>query len=213
MEKKKIGLIRVLTTNDESLLKSHENILKDKFPGFELETKCIKDQPKGVYDDDTRRIAIPKILDLAHEFENRGFDVVYISCAGDPGVEECRSELRIPVIGAGSSCASLALSFGSKIGVLGITDKAPDSMYRILKDNLVCDLKPDGVNTALDLYADKGIQKVMDSVKQLKEKGCDVIALACTGMSTIMVYKKIIEETNIMAIDPVIAAGTIISYL
>lgn len=213
MEKKMIGLIRVLTTNDENLLKSHEIILKEKFQGFELETKCIEDQPKGVYNDDTLRIAIPKILNLAHEFEDRGFDVVYVSCAGDPGVEECRRELRIPVIGAGSSCASLALSFGSKIGVLGITEKTPDSMYRILKDNLACDLKPDGVNTALDLYADKGMERVMDSVKQLKEKGCDVIALACTGMSTIKVYKKIIKETNIMAIDPVIAAGAIISYL
>ena len=213
MDKKKIGLIRVLTTNDESLLKSHENILKEKFPSFELETKCIKDQPKGVYNDDTLRIAIPKILNLAHEFEDKGFDVVYISCASDPGIDECRSELRIPVIGAGSACASLALSFGSKIGVLGIMDKAPDAVYRILKDSLVCDLKPDGVSTVLDLYTDKGIQKVMDSVKQLKEKGCDAIALACTGMSTIKVYKKIIEEANIMAIDPVIAAGTIISYL
>jgi allantoin racemase len=107
----------------------------------------------------------------------------------------------------------LALSFGSKIGVLGIMDKAPDVVYRVLKDSLLCDLKPDGVNTVLDLYTDEGVQKVLDSVKQLKEKGCDVIALACTGMSTIKVYKKIIEEANIMAIDPVIAAGTIISYL
>lgn len=213
MVKKKIGLIRVLTTDDESVLKSHENILKNFFPSFEIESKCIKDQLKGVYNDDTFRIAVPKILNLAHEFEDRGFDVIYISCAGDPGLDECRSELRIPVIGAGSSCASLALSFGNKVGVIGITDDIPDAMQKVLNNKFVSYKKPDGVKTVLDLYKDDGMQNVMDSVKELKEKSCDVIALACTGMSTMKVYKKIIEEENIMSIDPVIAAGKVISYL
>ncbi|MDD2574445.1 MAG: aspartate/glutamate racemase family protein [Firmicutes bacterium] len=213
MKKKKVGMIRVLTTDDDSLLKSHENILKERFTGLEIETKCIKDQPKGVYDDYTLRIAVPKIVELAHEFEDRGFDIVNISCAGDPGLEECRKELRIPVIGAGSSCASLALSFGSKIGVMGITEKAPEAVYKILKGHLVCDIRPEGVNTVLDLYTDKGIQKVIAAANQFKEKGCDVIALACTGMSTIKVYKKISVETNIITIDPVIASGIVISYL
>jgi len=211
--KKKVGLIRVLTIHDESLLKSHENILKERFLNLEIETKYIKNQPMGVYNDDTLTIAVPKIVELAHGFEDRGFDVAYISCAGDPGLDECRNELRIPVIGAGSSCASLALSFGSKIGVLGITEKAPEAMHKILKDHLVCYVKPDDVSTVLDLYTDGGIQKVTDSATELKEKGCDVIALACTGMSTINVCKKIIEETNIIAIDPVMASGIVISYI
>ena len=60
--------------------------------------KMHKDQPKGIYDDDTLRIAVPKIVELAREFEHRGFDIVNISCAGDPGLEECHSELGIPVI-------------------------------------------------------------------------------------------------------------------
>ena len=123
MKKKKVGLIRVLTTNDENLLKTHENILKERFADLEIETKCIKDQPKGIYDDDTLRIAVPKIVELAHEFEDRGFDIVYISCAGDPGLDECRNELkdtchRHP----GSSCA-VAASYSSKIGVMGITER------------------------------------------------------------------------------------------
>ncbi len=213
MKKKKVGLIRVLRTNDENILKTHENILKERFADLEIETKCIKDQPKGIYDDDTLRIAVPKIVELAREFEDRGFDIVYISCAGDPGLEECRNELRIPVIGAGSSCAALALSYGSRIGVMGITERAPEAMSKILRGHLAYDLRPDGVNTALDLYTDSGVQKVIAAANRFKEKGCDVIALACTGMSTIRVYEKISVETNIITIDPVIASGVVISYL
>lgn len=213
MKNKKVGIIKVLTTNDEKLLKAHQNILNERFPDLDTETKCIKDQPKGIYDDDTLRIAVPKIVDLAHEFEDRGFDMVYISCAGDPGLDECRNELGIPVIGAGAACSSLALSYGSRIGVMGITKEIPKAMYKILKDHIVCYIKPEGINTTLDLYADRGLQKVLTVANQFKEKGCDVIALGCTGMATINVHKKIIDEMNIVTIDPVIASGIIISYL
>lgn len=213
MKKLKIGLIRVVTLSDEGFLNAHEKVLKDRFGNLDIKTRCIPDQPEGIHDDETERMAVPKIVKLAQEFEDDGADAVFISCAADPGVEECRKTLKIPVIGAGSACAAVALAMGTKIGVVGITDDAPDIMKKILGDRLVCNIKPEGVNTTLDLFDDRGKENTLKAVELLKRKGCDTIALGCTGMSTINIHEIIKERLDIRVVDPVIAAGLVISYL
>ena len=40
----KVGLIRVLTTEDQEVLQSHGRVIMENFPGIEVETKCIPDQ-------------------------------------------------------------------------------------------------------------------------------------------------------------------------
>ena len=45
MDKKfKVGLIRVLTTEDQDVLLAHERQIMKYFPDLEVETKCIPDQ-------------------------------------------------------------------------------------------------------------------------------------------------------------------------
>jgi Asp/Glu/hydantoin racemase len=213
MNKLKIGLIRVVTLSESSLLEAHEDLLLSKFQNFDIETKCIEDQPEGIHDEKTKNIAVPKIIKLAQEFEKKGKDVVFISCADDPAVKECHQLLHIPIVGAGSACASIAFSIGNKIGILGITEKPPKVMSNILKGKLVFSIKPEGVNTTLDLFKEQGKRNALKASKILKEKGCDTIALACTGTSTIHLREYIEKMVKVTVVDPVIAAGLIISYL
>ncbi|WP_201035652.1 aspartate/glutamate racemase family protein [Thermoanaerobacter sp. YS13] len=86
-------------------------------------------------------------------------------------------------------------------------------MIKVLKDKLVANIKPERVNTTLDLFNEEGKKNALTAAQLLKEKGCDTIALGCTGMSTINIYKKIKENLGIPVIDPVLATGAIISYL
>jgi len=213
MKKMKVGLIRVVTMTNEKVLNAHAAMLINRFNNLDITTKCIPDQPEGIHDDKTEKIAVPKIVNFAKEFETEGFDVILISCAADPGVQECRKILNIPVIGAGSACASVALAMGTKIGILGITDKTPAIMKKILDDKLVCNIKPEGVNTTLDLFNDWGKQNALKAAESLKQKGCDTIALGCTGMSTINIREIMRDKLDIRVIDPVIASGLVISYL
>lgn len=213
MKEIKVGLIRVVTTTNEKVLNAHASLLTSRFKNLDIETKCIPNQPEGIHDAETEKIAVPKIINLAKDFESKGADVVFISCAADPGVEECRRLLNIPVIGAGSACATMAQSLGNKVGVLGITEEAPEVMVKILKEKFVCSIKPEGVNTTLDLFKEEGRANALKAAGMLKEKGCDTIALACTGMSTINVHEDIRENIKIRVIDPVLAAGVIMSYL
>lgn len=73
MAKIKVGLIRVVTLSEENLLKTHANLLMKNFKNLEVETRCIPDQPEGIHDDYTEKIAVPKIVNIASEFEQGAF--------------------------------------------------------------------------------------------------------------------------------------------
>ena len=125
---------KVLTTSDRDLLELHGKKVMSWFPGLEVVSRCIPDQPEGIHDDTTEQAAVPKVINLAKEFESEGFDGILVSCAGDPGVNELKDMLSIPVVGAGRTTACIALSFDLPVGVLGITDEVPVGMKAVLQD-------------------------------------------------------------------------------
>ena len=58
MNKKfKVGLIRVLTTEDEEVLQSHGKQIMEYFPELEVVTKCIPDQYEGIHSPELGDIA------------------------------------------------------------------------------------------------------------------------------------------------------------
>lgn len=206
MEKKfKIGLIRVLTTEDEDVLLAHGRQIMEYFPSLEVETKCIPDQYEGIHSQELAEIAIPKIVETAKSFSD--VDMFIVSCADDPGVEQIREALPgVPVTGGGETTVSLALKYGEKIGVLGITDYAPQAYMRMIPNQIILG-KPEGVDSTLDLMVPAGRQRIIAKALELKEQGAQVIALACTGLATIGVAKELEEATGLPVIDPVIAEG------
>lgn len=203
MIKKRIGLIRVLTTSKEELLNLHGHLVMKYYPGFEVVSRCIPDQPEGIHDYETEQTAVPKVLALAREMEREGMEAVIVSCAGDPAVAEVSAELRIPVIGAGRSAASAALVLGRPTAVLGITQEVPGAIRSILGDLLVSDAVPDGVESTLDLMKPEGKEAMKKAGVSLAEKGARAIVLACTGMSTIGAADTLKERLDIPVIDPV----------
>ena len=205
--KTRIGLIRVLTTKDEKMLKAHGRLLEACFPQFQVESRCIDDQPKGIYDEKTSAIALPKIVTLGKELEREGVEALIVSCADDPGVGELRNIVKIPVVGAGSSSACCALSRGARIGTLGIREGAPRVMKEILGRHLVGETRPEGVKTTLDLLTNQGRENAHSAVEYLRNKGAEVIALACTGYATIGIARDLERAAGIPVIDAVEAAG------
>ena len=141
MKTYKVGVIRVLTTEDETVLNRHGKLLERYYPMFQVTSRCIPEQFEGVHDEETERQSIPKVVALAEEMYREGFDAVIVSCAGDPGVEEARKLLPIPLVGAGESVATLSLFFGERPAVLGILDAAPKAYRRLFGDKMVSDRK------------------------------------------------------------------------
>ncbi|MDD3426876.1 MAG: aspartate/glutamate racemase family protein [Aminobacterium sp.] len=207
--RRRIALIRVLTSRDPQVLESHGKILMALFPEWDVCSYCIPDQPEGIHDEETKKRALPKIERLAFSLLPENFDGIIVSCADDPAVESLRRQLSIPVIGAGRSTALLALGVGRRVGVIGITDETPAGMKDILKDFLIKEIRPKEVHSTLDLMTCEGRAAVLKEAMNLKKEGADVIALACTGMSTVSLASEIKKEVNIPVIDPVSAEGAL----
>ena len=77
----------------------------------------------------------------------------------------------------------------------------------MLKDRLVAVEKPEGVNSTLDLMTDEGKKNCVACAQKIKDMGAEVIALGCTGLTTIGVAKMLEEAVGIPVIDPVLAEG------
>ena len=67
MKTYKVGLIRVLTTEDEELLELHGKLIQSYFPMLQVVSRCIPEQPQGIHDDETFAVGVPKVVNLAVE--------------------------------------------------------------------------------------------------------------------------------------------------
>ena len=205
MKKFKIGLIRVLTSDDQVFVDTHGRFLEEKFPNLEVESRCIPDQWEGIHSHELEKQAIPKIVETAKGFRN--VDMILVSCADDPGIVEIREALPgIPVTGGGETTAALASKYDGKVGLLGIVDYAPKAYLRMLPDRIILS-KPEGVDSTLDLMTPEGRKSCIQAGHELKAAGAAVIALCCTGLTTIGLARELEEKTGLPVIDPVLAQG------
>ncbi|MCL6633541.1 MAG: aspartate/glutamate racemase family protein [Alicyclobacillus herbarius] len=206
-----IGVIRVVTLNDQRLLEEHGDIIAAKY-GLDVTSFCIPNQPYGIYNDETEREAVPKIIDLAERLEKDGVEAVVVSCAADPAVAELRGRLSIPVIGAGSSAALVARGVGLPAGVLGITGEAPRVVKDTLGDLFVGYAKPQDVTNTKDLLNPRGQQQAVQASRLLLEQGAKAIVFACTGYSTIGLANVLRRELDCVVVDGVEAEGLFTWY-
>lgn len=201
-----IGVIRVLTTDDPEFLAAHGRIIEREF-GLKTVNRCIPDQWKGIYDDETEAIALPKIIQLGKQMASEGVDAIVVSCAADPAVSELRADLKIPIVGAGSAASAVALSLADRVGILNLTETAPGPVKRILGDRFVGEDAPDGVKNSPELLTDWGQRAALEAARRLSEVGAGALVLACTGYGTIGFAATLRKELGMLAVDPVVAAG------
>lgn len=206
-EKKKIGLIRVLTTQDQELLQLHERMIESCFPGLSVESRCIAGQDEGIHDEASHAKALPKVLALGRAFADENVDAVYISCAGDPGVGILQRELNVPVIGAGTAMAHVASAYGVPVGVLGITDDVPEEIAKILGGRIVDSLRPPQIHTTLDLFRPDAMDALAEAGCALKSKGAKLLLLACTGLATINAAPELRRRVGLPVLDPLRCAA------
>lgn len=208
--KKRIGLIRVLTTDNQKLLNLHGNNIMMYFPGLEVVSRCIPDQPEGIHDDYTHEMAVPKVFAMGKQMEEEGFEGIIVSCAGDPGVSILSEELNIPVVGAGRSAAGVARGLDLPVGVLGLTEQVPPAISEILGELQTADIVPEGVLSTLDLMKPSGAESMIAAGEELKQSGARAILLACTGMSTVGAAGILKKVLSIPIIDPVRSEAAVI---
>ncbi|WP_340024540.1 aspartate/glutamate racemase family protein [Paenibacillus sp. FSL K6-1096] len=201
-----LGIIRVITLQDSTGLKLHGDLIGQRY-GLPVMSRSIPDQPRGVFNDETEAESIPKIIALARELEQQGCTAIGISCAADPALAECREAVGIPVLGAGSCAAHMAMAYSSRVGVLTILEEVPPLIRGILGEAYIGMDRPDGVTTTLDLGTPEGRAGALAGAARLVERGAEVLVLACTGFATIGLAAELEEQLGIRAFDPILCLG------
>ncbi|MDI6871178.1 MAG: aspartate/glutamate racemase family protein [Bacillota bacterium] len=208
-----VGVIRVLTTGDPEVLEAHGRLIERSFPDLRVLSRCLPDLPQGVFDQETLGIAEARMVGTAQTLLGEGAEALIVSCMMDPGVELLRKHVSVPVIGAGSAGAALALAYGGKVGLLGIMDEAPGPVGRILGAALVAIAGPAGVRTTVGLLSETGRAAVFAAAARLLEQGAEVLLFGCTGLSTIGVAPELRARFKVPVIDPVLASGLLAWYV
>ncbi len=205
-----IGIVRVLTTDDPEVLAAHGRQIEARY-GVSTRTLCIPSQPEGIHDEATEREAIPKVLDTVKRLASDGAQAVIISCAADPGLDRARALVTVPVIGAGSAAAAVALALGGKVAALNLNGLTPRAVREVLGSRLVGEAaatSPDG--NARDLLRPSGQETAARVAEELMARtGADVLVLACTGYATIGLADRLRERLGRPVVDPVDAAGAV----
>ncbi|MBS7644693.1 MAG: aspartate/glutamate racemase family protein [Candidatus Bathyarchaeia archaeon] len=206
----KIGIVRVVSIEDPNILNCHGRVLEEAIPGISTESRCIHDQPKGVYDERSKFEAAVKVVGLIKEF-SRYVDVLIVSCTEDPGVKEAREVSRVPVIGAGRAAASLSLSYGDNIGVLGLGEEPSKPIRDVIGDRIKFYR---GLNrgTTVDLFTPKGRSKALRAALEVCGNKVDCLLLGCTGFTTVGLYNELKYKVDLPVIDPVVASGLVALY-
>lgn len=200
-----LGIIRVLTTRDDTVLLEHARLLEREY-GLRSVTRCIEDQPNGIYDAASEVLAVPKILRLGRELEQQGCQALFLSCAADPGLDALRAAVAIPVVSAGSAAGRVARYLGLPAAVMGIGVAAPAPLRRLLGEDVPY-ARPAGVSKTTDLLTPIGREAAMSCAWHLHASGAQVIVFSCTGLTTIGLAPRIREEIGCAAVDAVSAAG------
>lgn len=151
--------------------------------------------------------------------QDEGFDAVFINTFGDYGIDELKSAVKIPVVGAGEAAMTMASMLGRKFAIVTIWPKSLNFIYdeRIRNCgmanrcvgvfNVLADAEmargrdSDPVN---DMRAGKTamIDRIVAVANQAIAAGADTIALGCTCMAP--VGQKIAARLPV----PVIEAAT-----
>ncbi|MCY3750435.1 MAG: aspartate/glutamate racemase family protein [Gammaproteobacteria bacterium] len=112
----KIGV--VLPTSDPELLAGRQALYAGwARPGTEISVRLL-DKRVPAEADPSDSFVLPEILHQIVEAEQDTADAVIVDCMEDPGVEEGRRLVNIPVIGPGHAAMNLASVLGYKFSIL-----------------------------------------------------------------------------------------------
>jgi allantoin racemase len=162
-------------------------------PGVRVE--CLTDYEASVTRPDTieslydeARLA-PWTVEMCVEAERRGYDAVVTGCAGDPGVEAAREQVRIPVIGPGEAAFHTAAMLGNAFAVLSPLESTVRPTWSLirhvgLRERCVAVRSVDCSVSALRSGGAATFAKVLGVARRcLEADGADTLVLACASMS------------------------------
>ena len=150
-------------------------------------------------------LILVETLEKVVEAERKGYDAVIIGCFDDPGLQEARELVNIPVIGPGETCMHIASMLGHKFSVITAIREAlarlEDHVFTYGLEKKLASFR--FVNMRLKEMQDDPEKLhatlIQEAKKAIEEDDAEVIVLGCTVETGFM--DKLIEELKVPIID------------
>jgi allantoin racemase len=126
-------------------------------------------------------LRVPALIKKIIEAERAGFDAVVQSNTYDPGVEEGRLAVRIPVVGLLRATCHVAACLAQRVGITILVESMIPYTRKILRDYglgpLITNIKALGMYETGDLakVREPIKRKVIELAKELKAEGAEVV--------------------------------------
>ncbi|NIQ04279.1 MAG: hydrogenase expression protein HupH [Candidatus Korarchaeota archaeon] len=151
------------------------------------------------------------ILRIVKKAEREGFDGVYIDCMGDPGVEEAREVVDIPVVGPARVSMLVAADLAHRFSVITVLKNVIPLLEEIAVTTRIVEKLASVRSVDIPVL---GLEKegrlltalVSESKRAVNRDGAHALVLGCTGMRGVAkrLQKSLKEEDyNVPVIYPV----------
>lgn len=167
-------------------------------------------------------LTIPQVLEAMIQAEREGYDAVTVACSFDPGIEEAREILQIPVVGILEASFAMAQMLGGRprsVVIITVSDKAA-----LVTNDLVdkYGFRPYMIHKEpvrvipFDAYIKATTSPSQESIKNLKdayidvakrsiEEGAEIIITGCGGLGPLLAVEGIWEVDGVPVLDPMTA--------
>lgn len=136
-----------------------------------------------------RMLYVPKIVEAVRNAEKEGYDGVLLDCFLNPGLEESKEAVKIPVVGAGQASMLLASTLGRSLAVVstisnGIVPAKDLAKLYGVHDKVVSWRSAEIPVTEMHKMSEESItEAVFREAKEAVERdGAEVVVLGCTGI-------------------------------
>lgn len=170
-----------------------------------------------------RSLTVMDTIEAGLRAVSAGCDGLFINTFGDYAIEDLRSAVDVPVVGAADAGLAVASQLGVKIGIVTIWPSSLDFIYRerlratgqqsrvsslryVLSDKDMANLGRGDNDPVEQMRGGEApiLQRIIDQATQaIEENGADVILLGCTCMSP--ASARIAARLNVPVVDPLTA--------
>ena len=114
--------IRVIFPGTKVDFHTQEDLNKINLPDCNIDIVSAKGGPETISSRYEEVLAIPGTLERIVQAENEGVHAVVIDCMGDPGVEQGRELVQIPIIGPSRTAMHIASTLGNRFAVITMAE-------------------------------------------------------------------------------------------
>jgi allantoin racemase len=184
-------------------------------PGTKLEIGYLPDKQER-YEFGTAQAATKHSVlypDRCEQAEQEGYDAVIMHCCSDPGLEEARRRVSIPVIGPGEATLRAGAILGRRIGMtVPGTDSVAHHSEQVRELGLadrVVGVEP--INRPIGTYAGQDPKAMTDALvaaaERLVARGADVICPSGLAFIPVRVAAdEVSERIGVPVLDPALLA-------